>query len=137
MIEATAESLKAEIEKLFPVGQPTSMYLSVTGEPYVEITSAGRHEEGVADIKRFSTGEAAYSGALTAFTQYAEGKSGVLYWRATPEIERYQGGFAFYMRCLISDKPVLAKDHDLVRSYYEAPQKSLTIHGNTPTTNPR
>lgn len=133
--EMLSEKVKAKCEGLFPVGQSTSMYLSVTGEPYVELCGLGTHVEGEADGRGYSSENDARDAAIEAFIAYADGKSGTLYWRVTPEIVSRNPiyfaedgsvaktgpcGFSFYMRCLISDKPVLAKDHESVRSYYES-----------------
>ncbi len=80
----TEEELRKQLESGYEVGAPTGYALSVTGEPYVELSGIGGAE-----------------GAKWAFEAYAHGKSGKLYWRKEPEIKTVE---AFYMRLLISDK---------------------------------
>lgn len=106
--------LRAECEKNFPVGQSTSMYVAVTGEPYVEILGNVKDEGSPGQMS--PTIEDAYSASLAAFREYAEGKSGAIYWRVHPELAQERSKWAFYMRLLISDSPVLKKDHPKVCS---------------------
>lgn len=118
----TVAELIALIEQRHPVGESTTIWLSVTGEPYVVIGSQhpgdglptipgtideGRRGEYAADE------ETALWQARAAFEQYAEGRLGTLYWRSRPtETEswfdahgsKYHG---VYLRMLISDKPVM------------------------------
>jgi hypothetical protein len=81
---------------------PTDLRHSPTGERYTEITQ-----------KNFATIAGCIRAARDAFDAYAEGKSGTLYYRVMPELagkSEYYGPWAFYMRLLISDKPVVKAD---------------------------
>lgn len=99
------QKLRALCEVGFEVGPP--FYANTrtpahapTGEPYVEITGQSR-------IGPWGTPEGAYDGALAAFRAYAGRKVGTIYWRVTPEIADREYGWSFYMRVLISNKPVI------------------------------
>jgi hypothetical protein len=46
----------------------------------------------------------AYQEALRRFRNYAEGKTGTLFWRVYPEIAACEGEWRAYMRLLISNK---------------------------------
>lgn len=122
----TAADLQAYCELRFPVGEPTTRSLSVTGEPYVEIgleavsschaCKRPFHEDGGSlpgivregHSRAWAVGsEEALWAALAAFIAYAEGKQGTLYWRAPPELGNRKNQWNVYMRCLISDKTPL------------------------------
>lgn len=107
MTQYTAEALKAKCEEGFTVGPSTSHYLSVTGEPYVQFCNGIRVDSDF--IEWALTAKKAFEATLDSFRKYAEGKSGAIYWRIEPEFSEHRGRCAFYMRLLISDKPVLAK----------------------------
>lgn len=67
-----------------------------TGEPYTELPAK----------EWYPSREAALDAAKAAFDEYAEGKTGTLFWRVKPELgQDYKNGWKFYMRLLISDKP--------------------------------
>lgn len=117
----TVAELEAYIEGRFAVGVPTEGRLAVTGEPYVVIGHEssdayplipGVVREGMA-CDDFGFGEEeAVGAALSAFDAYAEGKTGTLYWRRPPVLDALPGRglplqYRVYMRCLISDKPVM------------------------------
>jgi hypothetical protein len=69
-----------------------------TGEPYREIYSKG-----------WAISEAqAFEDARVAFHDYAKDRPGKLYWRVRPEIAEGKGGWKYYMRLLISEKPDLS-----------------------------
>jgi hypothetical protein len=116
MTEYTESSLRDRCEKGREVGRPTDRYLSVTGEPYVVIGSQisgvpsepGTVDEGFGQELGFDE-ETAYFQAWACFETYAHDKTGKLYWRIPPRLERYPRKNStkcmFYMRCLISDKP--------------------------------
>jgi hypothetical protein len=91
--------LRSECEHGFNIGLMGRAATSPTGEPYVELINT-RMLPAISE-------QAAYDQALDTFRSYAEGKSGVLYWRVCPEIAQAPSGWKFYMRMLISDKPVL------------------------------
>ena len=109
-----ADRLTKEIESSFRVGKPTNNSRSVTGEPYIII---GHQTEGRAAFpgtvdecmpRQISLDvENAYWTARAAFQLYAKGRDGVLYWRMKPQMEHYDNFCFIYMRCLISDKPVV------------------------------
>ena len=96
------------IESRFPVGETNPIFitgLSVTGEPYIVLSGFVSSPLGDSD---------AIAAAKIAFDEYAKDKSGTLYWRIKPETEvrsKVHGfpadGWAFYMRLLISSKPVI------------------------------
>jgi hypothetical protein len=131
-MDFTAANLKARCEQGREVGEPTSMYLSVTGEPYVVIgmqsngvpATPGTVDEGAEREWAFDV-ETAYFQALACFETYAHDRPGKLYWRWEPTFERRADSKSlpmicwFYMRCLISDKPLIAKDDPRVKSYWD------------------
>ncbi len=96
-----AALLRTYCESRFAVGPQSTRIHSVTGELHTEL--ACPWHEG------FETAEKAREAAQAHFDKYAEGKSGTLYWRVTPEIAFSQNRrkFAYYLRLLISDKPSL------------------------------
>jgi hypothetical protein len=85
------EGLRIECERGFEVGPRGHSSVSATGEPFVVLTGS----------ELLPDDEECHAVASATFREYAAGKSGTLYWRIYPEIERGQ----FYMRLLISDKP--------------------------------
>lgn len=131
MMDFTAENLKARCEQGREVGEPTSMHMSATGEPYVVIgmqtngapATPGTVDEGQAREWAFDA-ETAYFAALACFETYAHDRPGKLYWRWEPTLEQRKDGAArmvwFYMRCFISDKPPLPKDDPRVKSYWDS-----------------
>lgn len=127
-MDYTAANLKARCEQGRDVGEPTTMWLSVTGEHYVFIGSQfpsipsepGTVDEGAEREWAFDA-ETAYYMALNCFENYAHDKAGKLYWRWGPEFrQRDDGRCMFYIRCLISDKPALPKDDPRVISYWRS-----------------
>ncbi len=114
----TIPTLIEWIERQFPVGEPTTTYRSVTGEPYVVIglsagtpTTPGVVDEGALREAAFDE-ETACMGAAAAFREYAEGRTGTLYWRFKPQLEwdPDRRRCLVYMRLLISDKPAKKED---------------------------
>lgn len=119
------KELQEMVERCFHVGPSTDGPLSVTGEKYVEI---GLQQTGVVPpsqpgvletlclppvlYNKMKTAVAwdestACELAWLAFKLYAKGKSGVLYWRMPPQMEKDDAGLLqVYMRLLVSDKPV-------------------------------
>lgn len=91
---AMERKLRAECECGYSIGPGAVGPYSVTGETFTELCGAS---------------PAAYDAALSAFKAYAADKAGTLYWRITPELDRNDKGFAFYMRLLISDMAVIKK----------------------------
>jgi len=101
--------LRTECERGFKVGAKTPSALEFnhtglrpdvskapTGEPFKELINP--------DLQRRDSDQAAYDLALATFHKYAATRGpGTLYWRTYPEVENGK----FYMRLLISDKPVL------------------------------
>ena len=124
----SASRLQAEIEQGFDIvveADPARFAaFAPTGERYVTIghqvdglpSEAGTVDEGKERETAFDA-ETAYWAALGAFRQYAEGKTGKLYWRSPPNLEwspkgkslRLGNRCLFWIRLLISDKPVMAK----------------------------
>ena len=88
--------LRAYCETRWPIGASTTGRLSVTGEEYEVLTDNG-----------YISSEAARLAAQSSFEGYAKDKSGILYWRITPEIALMcrNRHYSFYLRLLISDKP--------------------------------
>ncbi len=113
------------MEKRFPVGMSTDGYLSVTGDPYVVLTSGGIKLEGKAinQDALASTEKEACRLFIREFNKFAEGKTGTLYWRNKPHsavissdlsgaVSPFDDGVGrFYIRArfLISNKPSLIK----------------------------
>jgi hypothetical protein len=95
-----AAILQAYCEAKRKVGESTNGPLSVTNQKYTELCRIGEYR----------TASGAREQAQDDFDRYAEGRKGTLYWRVVPEIafmprrEKY----GYYMRLLISDKPVIA-----------------------------
>jgi|SRR5580658_7429111 hypothetical protein len=96
--------LADHIEKRWPDAQKCDRYQAPTGETFTEISQTG-----------FESPAACAKAARDAFDAYAEGKSGTLYYRSRPEMttqpnKLFQPNklWAFYMRLLISDKPIVA-----------------------------
>ena len=99
------------VEGRFPVGPPSSMRRAVTGEDHVEFAP---HLKKEGDVRfAFPSADEAIAEAKKAFDEYAATRlDGVLYWRWRPELEyrSRDGGWFFYMRLLISDKPPQTKE---------------------------
>lgn len=109
-----------------------AMARSQTGEPYVVIVPGGIKPEGEHSRFMCLSESEAVKQWLAAFNDYAKDKTGPIYWRTRPMLgtERlYQSDdtkqkwpyvfYLIYSRLLISDKPVLPKDHEAVKSYYD------------------
>lgn len=101
----SVEDLVAYIESRFPCVEGLSTHVCQTGDPYVVVSkggmsdfvphpSYGSEDEAIADAKRF-------------FYAYAVDKSGTLYWRKSPRIERAGRKVRVYLRLVITDKPVI------------------------------
>ena len=88
--------LRAFCESRWPIGAPTIGSWSMTGEEYEVLTDNG-----------YISPEAARLAAQSSFEDYAKDKSGILYWRITPEIALMcrSRHYSYYLRLLISDKP--------------------------------
>ena len=118
---------RKEIESLFVVYPGIGEYSKApTGEPYIGIMSGGYKKENEHSPCVAWTEKHAIRLWKEAVIQYAAGKSGVLYWRAEPEldgIEMFWEGWnaqtdkiekygcshmmwRVYSRLLISDQPV-------------------------------
>lgn len=89
MTQEIIDDIVSYIEGRFPVGEPTEGYRSVTGEPYVTLTSGGIKEEGgafkvwTADLLK------AAELFLYEFERYAKDKSSLthtMYWRRKPTV---------------------------------------------------
>jgi len=98
-----AVSLRSYCEARFPVGEPTSQQKSVTGENYTEFFQIGE----------YLTPASAREHAQEHFDRYCAGRKGKLYWRIAPEIgmNPRKVRYGYYMRLLISDKPVIGVSH--------------------------
>lgn len=116
------DHLREEIEKGFVVVQADPSKFSTygpTGEKYMTIghqidgdaSQPGTVDEGKSRELGFDE-ETAYWCALGAFREYAEDKTGKLYWRDGPLFEWGEDGHRcnYWIRLLISDKPILAYD---------------------------
>ena len=130
LMELTSAQMTAAVESNLgiPVGQETNHSRSVTGEPYVVLSSGGEWAEGGQCPAWHPTKDHALKAYLDAVETYlnpgrhfVDPKSnGVLYWRTVPELaERsfleHEGGghwrevtlYSIYSRLLISNKRVL------------------------------
>ncbi len=77
---------------------------AATGEPYVTIVSGAIKKEG--DIAPFyATQDEAIAQWFATVLHYGSNRSGTLYWRCYPELERDDKTLCVYSRLLISDKP--------------------------------
>lgn len=94
--------LRAYCESRFPVGRSTTGPKSVTGENYVQFCRTD-----------CLSAEGAREHAQGEFDLYSEDRKGVLYWRIVPEMNVHSrtGKYGYYMRLLISDKPVIEASH--------------------------
>lgn len=81
--------VRERCEAGFAVGTEHTGPLAPTGEPYVVLCGTGAGDAAVA-----------------AFQTYADGRTGLLYWRIAPEIADDK----FYMRLLISDRLLSESD---------------------------
>lgn len=90
--------LRAECERGFKIAPRVGGHKSPTGENFRQLVLPGldwsRSEDEV------------YEAALDAFHQYSKARAGTLYWRVYPEIAHDPRGWRFYMRLLISNKPL-------------------------------
>lgn len=91
-----------------PVGTPTQTNLSVTGEPYVILTSGGIKAEGGPYPTRPNTRGEAVMQYLASVKVFAAGQTGKLYWRVPPSLhyDDSWGCWQAYSRLLISDTPI-------------------------------
>lgn len=115
MADHSAEALQAQCEKHRCIGVDSSTRLAPTGEPFVMIGSQigipdvpGTVGEGCPREFAFDV-ETAYFQAWTCFENYQYGRPGTLYWRTRPRLEWEGKRCMFYMRCLISEKPILVE----------------------------
>lgn len=97
-----AEALKAYCETGRTIGPKSTGMFSVTHEKHTELCCTWADS--------YPTPAQARGAAEDAFNKYAEGRTGTLYWRVIPEIafDHKRRRYAYYMRLLISDKPVVA-----------------------------
>ena len=105
----TLDEARAELESRFIVADVGNNYWAATGEPYVVIVSGGIKEEGCPVVCLCSSEAHAIRLWRDAVNEYAKEKSGVLYWRTPPQLERRKIArdffYVVYSRLLISDKP--------------------------------
>ena len=103
------EEASAELESRFIVALVGNNYQAATGEPYVVIVSGGVKEEGCPVVCWCSSEDHAIRLWRDAINEYAKEKSGVLYWRTPPQLDRRKIArdyfYVVYSRLLISDKP--------------------------------
>ena len=108
----TDADLRAYCESRFPIGEPTRAAFSVTGEEYVvigqeanpdELSLPGIVREGKESLRNVGAKNALWA-ARMSFDAYANGKVGMLYWRAPPQLKQSGDYWRVYMRCLISGK---------------------------------
>lgn len=118
----TVAELTDWIESQFPVGDGTRTWKSVTGEEYavvgherewnLEQAKTGVVREGYPWLLAEDEDEAVRY-AANAWSRYSDGKTGTLYWRVKPSLERVDNGkvsgLRVYMRLLVSDKPIIRK----------------------------
>jgi hypothetical protein len=100
------EELKAFMESEIEVGESTKHSLSVTGEPYVVLTSGGIKPEGLSWPMRWhDTIEQALEDFRAEFLKYkASVPGGKLYWRwPQPEIHHHDGKVCVAARILITE----------------------------------
>ena len=111
-ISVALTELQKHVESGRTVGQPTSIYLSVTGEEYVVLAPTVLPEGEASPI--FPTLDEALAAARAGFDAYAKDRPGAVYWRVKPEVRELQPcchfaggrwGWGIYMRLLVSDKP--------------------------------
>lgn len=129
----TLDEARRAFESRFTVWPEIGNYaLAPTGEPYVAVCSGGIKPEAELTPAVGLTEESALKLLIAAWNEYADGKSGTLYWRILPEIGSLayfgEGVFAAdavgrtdqerkdfyrhvfwkaYSRLLISNKPVI------------------------------
>jgi hypothetical protein len=79
--------LKETLEKGFHVGESTCTQYSITGEPYVTLTSTGIVKEGERIGGIFTNEEIAIKFFVREFIEYAESTKGTyIYWRKEPTL---------------------------------------------------
>ena len=122
-VQAEVDKLTKYIESRFPVAshcdkpkytghKPSEWkYSSPTGLKYKELINFHSLKNPVIHRNLFSfydSLESCAEGARAAFDRYAEKRNGSLHWRVKPEFSTHPktGKWRFYMRLLISNKPV-------------------------------
>src|SRR5882672_7318667 len=83
--------LRAECEQGFAIGPktPGPVEFTVGPRPYPSVAPTGESFTELGGGRTVAaTDEAAYELALAAFRDYARDRTGTLYWRIYPEIER-------------------------------------------------
>ncbi len=109
------------MESRFPLGVPTNLYCSITGDQYIVLTSGGisaygEHKVLATDI------ETAAELFISEFYKYSKDKVGVLYWRRIPSLyerEHFDAlekktikYYSVTARFIITDKPALASSQE-------------------------
>lgn len=88
--ETYIADIVAGLEERHGVGAPTNTNLAVTGDAYVVVCSGGEKLEAEIWPALCSTPELAAELWADAIVRYAEGRTGLIYWRHEPSIERCQ-----------------------------------------------
>lgn len=112
--ELMLEDLIRSCEEYVKPGEPTNIYRSVTGEPYIVLTSGGIKMEGAPFGRFYETEQDAIEAFKAQFSFYCSYKNCYLnnkdkfklYWRWKPELKE-NNGFMVMARLLISDKSAL------------------------------
>lgn len=100
-------------------------WIAPTGDPYIALCSGGVKEEGKTFPCLCQTSDDAIRLWRLVFREYAEGKTGVVYWREFPQVDAVDFSFYYdkltekekrtwadlpawsvYARLVISDKPI-------------------------------
>jgi len=101
----TIDELMRAIEARFECRDGLRIHRCQTGDVYQTLVVGGVKRPG----DPFPAGAASEADAVAAwfgqFEKWSANKSGILYWRARPELEPSEGRWQIYSRLAISDKP--------------------------------
>lgn len=93
--------------------------IAPTGEKYILLESTGVRKEGALTPRKniHISQQDAEDAYILQLQTYASSKPGaVVYWRSFPQIEPIYHGWKIYSRLLISDKPDIGADREIVSS---------------------
>jgi hypothetical protein len=92
-IEQEIEDFVYELSRRFKIGPSTCVATTVAGERYVELISVQNQQiffEAQERLDKYRTLDTAWEALKRSFEMYAEGRTGTLYWRLTPEVNECQ-----------------------------------------------
>lgn len=135
--EQTLSEAKAEFEKGFKVKMGLPSYRCQTGNTYMVITAGGLKAEGEPMIGWMPTKAQAIKAWLDRCKQYAQSRTGTIYWRELPTLEHREDSLGkstweIYCRFAISDQPELFQTVDEMTTSEEF-QVGKTVYNDSNT----